>query len=364
VTTTTRAALPDMFLADLWVEPTEDLRGLAVSVWVTDAHGRGIEGAEAEIALEPQWGVTLSIVTGPDGLGTGVAPDLLSATGLAAVFAEPASVSHPGFTWVIPEGGPSLMSVWRPLGNLGDPLSAHYGVRKVPWCPLPEAATVATMEGYEGPVVRRDAATLGPIEAWDGYLAPDGSRWLVLPGAAFLVEAAAMTPCAGNGLAVLEARISSGFPPSWPWMEGSDWDCTVVVPGAGDAGPGSVVRCDEIRAPGDDSQIPILTVLVLDGAATLAVTRAGLEAMRFMAEHVLDELGPGRGCADLTADAYRFSESSDDPLLQYFGVVLYWFVEGRPGRMDADGNGRPCEELFPSGTVGEFWSGGWYSGSP
>ena len=43
----------------------------------------------------------------------------------------------------------------------------------------------------------------------------------------------------------------------------------------------------------------------------------------------------GQLCRDLAASGYRFSDA-----------LAYWFMEGAPDRMDADGNGVPCETVY------------------
>jgi hypothetical protein len=35
--------------------------------------------------------------------------------------------------------------------------------------------------------------------------------------------------------------------------------------------------------------------------------------------------------------------------------VAYWYDEGLPDRMDADGNGIPCETVYPAAVVQAFW---------
>jgi hypothetical protein len=47
---------------------------------------------------------------------------------------------------------------------------------------------------------------------------------------------------------------------------------------------------------------------------------------------------------------------SDDVNAHQF-VLGYWFMESQPSRMDADGNGIPCELLFDPGVVAEVWAG-------
>lgn len=43
---------------------------------------------------------------------------------------------------------------------------------------------------------------------------------------------------------------------------------------------------------------------------------------------------------------------------QYFWSLLYWFLKGRPERMDADGDGVPCETLYPAALIADVWNGG------
>ena len=42
--------------------------------------------------------------------------------------------------------------------------------------------------------------------------------------------------------------------------------------------------------------------------------------------------------------------------VSYGGAVAYWYTEGLPSRMDADGNGIPCETVYPQSVVDAFWS--------
>jgi hypothetical protein len=56
------------------------------------------------------------------------------------------------------------------------------------------------------------------------------------------------------------------------------------------------------------------------------------------------DLEPGLFCRDLRSLDYSYTEA-----------VHYWAVEGRPDRMDADGNGIPCETVYPEGDVVAYW---------
>lgn len=53
----------------------------------------------------------------------------------------------------------------------------------------------------------------------------------------------------------------------------------------------------------------------------------------------------GQSCADL---------GLPDDWSGYQRAVAYWMLEGAPDRMDADGNGIPCETVFSAATVDEF----------
>lgn len=56
-------------------------------------------------------------------------------------------------------------------------------------------------------------------------------------------------------------------------------------------------------------------------------------------------LAGGLFCRDVEAAGFSFGQS-----------LAYWVREGRPSRMDADGNGIPCETVYPAGEVaGVIW---------
>jgi hypothetical protein len=54
---------------------------------------------------------------------------------------------------------------------------------------------------------------------------------------------------------------------------------------------------------------------------------------------------PGLFCRDLFAAGYS-----------YGAAVEYWYDEGQPPRMDQDLNGIPCETVYPSSVVTDYWS--------
>ena len=42
----------------------------------------------------------------------------------------------------------------------------------------------------------------------------------------------------------------------------------------------------------------------------------------------------------------------------YSQAVAYWYSQGAPSRMDVDGNGIPCETVYPAAAISSFWFGG------
>ena len=160
----------------------------------------------------------------------------------------------------------------------------------------------------------------------------------------------------------LETQVNEEWPTSpiaSMWSLTGDWTCELET-GAPPA-MGSVARCTPSEIP-SDSQFPILTVLVLDGAGTQAVAQAGIVYPVLDPETIIEEFGSGHLCRDILADGLALKQQLATPELQYFGALLYWFMDGRPERMDADTNGVPCETLFPAPVVETVWAGGWFEG--
>ncbi len=64
---------------------------------------------------------------------------------------------------------------------------------------------------------------------------------------------------------------------------------------------------------------------------------------------------PGASCDEILATPGGVS---------YFDMVAYWFDQGRPARLDPDGNGRPCDIGLDPGHVEEFWQGEYEARGP
>jgi hypothetical protein len=75
---------------------------------------------------------------------------------------------------------------------------------------------------------------------------------------------------------------------------------------------------------------------------------------------MFDEVGSGFLCKDLVEsdDAGYFTARGGTPMGNYFSALLYWFLDGMPGRMDEDGDGIPCETVFGQDAIETVWSGG------
>jgi hypothetical protein len=160
----------------------------------------------------------------------------------------------------------------------------------------------------------------------------------------------------------IETWLSEGWTDSVPgamWGPVQGWTCRVENPGPS-IDKGTVLTCRPAPEPAD-SQFPLLTVLVLDGAGTVAVGQAGV---------VYPVLSPDSGlyaqsglfCRDVLGES-DLTRELPDPNLRYFGSVLYWFMEGMPARMDADEDGIPCETLSAPEVVESLWDGGWVEGT-
>jgi hypothetical protein len=108
---------------------------------------------------------------------------------------------------------------------------------------------------------------------------------------------------------------------------------------------GRIVACvAQPKTTDDDQQLDNLgvVVLILDRRRGYAYDYGtGNPTTR---RQIRDEYGEGKFCKDLKAAG-----------APYFYAVMYWFAEGRPGRMDADSNGIPCETVYSARAVHRIW---------
>jgi hypothetical protein len=190
-----------MPLQDQWLESAPDLAGLAITVWMTDESGVGVEGVDVEVALSTIEGgdlvqAVMSVRTDAAGFGTALArgdpfqawPDWTNAVFLSA--------AHPDYQLLPPDQQRvSRGGFWFPTGCCEtEPGAANYGVRDVAVCPSPASSRIAVREGYDGPVEWRDAGEIGRVRPDMGYLDAD-AMYPCAPDQVRMRSTPALGPC-------------------------------------------------------------------------------------------------------------------------------------------------------------------------
>src|SRR5687768_12508103 len=107
---------------------------------------------------------------------------------------------------------------------------------------------------------------------------------------------------------------------------------------------GKIVACNAHPKDTGDQQLDDLTlvVLILDRRRGYAFDYGtGNPTTR---RQIRNEYGEGKFCRDL--------KEAGAP---YFYAVMYWFAEDRPGRMDADSDGIPCETVYRATAIDRIW---------
>ena len=162
---------------------------------------------------------------------------------------------------------------------------------------------------------------------------------------------AAVTPAAASLLDALDGQPCDTGPSAFAVQVGDQIQAELAAAGA----PDLVVSCEPPAQVARRTEMPCALdfadpnpddfglVVVRDDAGHWNVD-IGTGIERSGAE-VLANYGAGRSCADL-AEAGA----------PYFTAVLYWFAEGEQARMDADGNGIPCETVYPTEDVQAYWA--------
>jgi hypothetical protein len=119
----------------------------------------------------------------------------------------------------------------------------------------------------------------------------------------------------------------------------------------GDVGFGAVLLCEATPLEdreSDPDPFPI-TILVTGQDGSYEYRRDGPYGSQEGLEAAYRTVGEGRFCRDLVASEGYFSS--------YSGAVTYWFLEGRPDRMDADRDGIPCETVYSLWDIANVWNG-------
>jgi hypothetical protein len=119
----------------------------------------------------------------------------------------------------------------------------------------------------------------------------------------------------------------------------------------GNVGFGAVLLCEATPLEdreSDPGPFPI-TILVTGQDGSYEYRRDGTYGSQEGLEAAYRTVGEGRFCRDLVASEGYFSS--------YSGAVTYWFLEGRPDRMDADRDGIPCETVYSLSDIANVWNG-------
>jgi hypothetical protein len=136
-----------------------------------------------------------------------------------------------------------------------------------------------------------------------------------------------------------------------------------------DSGPirvGGVLACglESQTEPGIELDAPGVVIYLLDPSGR-AVWEAGTDSPSTTEglEEVYASATHGLMCKDLMAEEYAgetypFSGLGRPEESAFFWSLVYWSFEGEPDRMDADGDGIPCETLHPSDMVTAVLEGG------
>jgi hypothetical protein len=131
---------------------------------------------------------------------------------------------------------------------------------------------------------------------------------------------------------------------------------------------GDVLLCGGQSEP--PTELGSLLVVVVDDAGTtaslwetvdsgerLALWSSGEQSLPF-------DTASGQLCREFLANPVLDGWLTDPFYVErgstrnaYVLVLAYWFLEGQPMRMDVDGNGIPCETLFPSDVADDVWAG-------
>ncbi len=136
-----------------------------------------------------------------------------------------------------------------------------------------------------------------------------------------------------------------------------------------DSGPvtgGDVLACtvEPQTAPGFELDVGGIVIYVLDASGP-AMWEMGTD-LPDTTERLADLYqGAAHGllCRDLLStdfatEAFPFSGVGRPDESAFFWSLVYWSLEGEPARMDADGNGIPCEILFEDDMVADVLRGG------
>lgn len=149
------------------------------------------------------------------------------------------------------------------------------------------------------------------------------------------------------------------------WMDATYPGSAPTCDNTGRLAVGDIFACDRPGPPAPGSTAPIefggWVIYVLDETGRAAWNSAtDIPSSTDGLRSAYDRAPKGLLCRDLLdeeVDAYPFRQLST-PRVDYFWSLVYWSLEGRPDRMDADGDGVPCETLYDDDVVSDVLAGG------
>ena len=164
-------------------------------------------------------------------------------------------------------------------------------------------------------------------------------------------------------VAFVEVWLADEFEASEP-PEGVLGPSELVCTAAGPIAVGGVFGCSLVPNTSPDLQLDegAIVVYVLDATGRSAWS-AGTDVPGSQAglADALALAGTDLLCKDLMDPevmAYPFSGVGRPADSAYFWSLVYWSLTGQPDRMDADGDGIPCETLHDAAIVTQVLSGG------
>jgi hypothetical protein len=163
-------------------------------------------------------------------------------------------------------------------------------------------------------------------------------------------------------VAVVQSDLDDEFPASEP-TEGVLGAYQVQCRESGPVNVGDVFACGGIPQTDADVQLDPAGILIyVIGEAPTVAWLAGTDVPDTTAGllGIYKESPHGLFCRDLLdADTITwFSGVGPAPTTGYFKSLVYWALEGRPDRMDADRDGIPCETVYESDVIEDVLDGG------
>ena len=172
----------------------------------------------------------------------------------------------------------------------------------------------------------------------------------------------ATTTTVDQVVAWIRAQLDEEFAQSTP-PSGVTGPSQISCADTGTVEVGGVLACtvEPTTEPPSTLETGSAVIYILDASGRAAfdvATDIPGSTERLMARY--DQVPKGLLCRDLLAadvDAYPFSQRST-PSADFFWSLVYWSLEGEPDRMDADGNGIPCETLYEPEVIAQVLDGG------